>query len=168
MGVFSELPTAAFGSWRTPPPFNADAVLVWDKGDAVGMGDLQVPWKPNHEPVWIRHPRSFAGRRTSGVLRHYSCPMPHNGHHRRYHPHDKPTALMVELVSKAPGVVLDPFAGSGSTLVAAKTLGRRAIGVEIERQWCDVAVERLRQGVLPFGPNQQPVVHPTTDGGNER
>jgi site-specific DNA-methyltransferase (adenine-specific) len=64
------------------------------------------------------------------------------------HPSPKPEGLMQKLVAAVTpvgGTVLDPFAGGGTTLRAAKNLGRKAIGVEIDRGYCDVAVARLRQ-----------------------
>lgn len=65
------------------------------------------------------------------------------------HPTQKPEPIMRLLVKKCPvGVVVDPFAGSGSTLVAARNLGRRAIGVEIEERYCEIVARRLAQDVL--------------------
>jgi site-specific DNA-methyltransferase (adenine-specific) len=67
------------------------------------------------------------------------------------HPSQKPLPFMRFLVSRLTeqsGIILDPFMGSGTTLVAAKQLGRKAIGIEIEEKYCEIAVKRLAQEVL--------------------
>jgi site-specific DNA-methyltransferase (adenine-specific) len=70
------------------------------------------------------------------------------------HPNQKPLKLMRWCIERAKvphgGLILDPFAGSGTTLRAAKDLGRRCIGIEIEEKYCAIAANRLRQEVL-FG-----------------
>lgn len=69
------------------------------------------------------------------------------------HPCPKPVSWMkwlVSLVSLPSETILDPFAGSGTTLVAAKQLGRKCIGIEIEERYCEIAANRLRQEVLNF------------------
>lgn len=70
------------------------------------------------------------------------------------HPTPKPIVIMERIISTTTNqndVVLDPFAGSGSTLVAARNLGRKAIGVELEERYCEIIANRLAQGALDLG-----------------
>ena len=71
----------------------------------------------------------------------------------RQHPTQKPQTLMTWCINHAPksDTILDPFMGSGTTLVAAKQLGRKAVGIELEEKYCEIAVQRLAQDILPFG-----------------
>ncbi len=68
------------------------------------------------------------------------------------HPTQKPTHVIRWLIelSRTSGTILDPFMGSGTTLRAAKDLGRKAIGIEIEEKYCEIAARRMEQEVLPL------------------
>jgi len=147
-------PSLVFGRWSVERPDGVRAVLTWEKGEHVGMGDLRLPWKPNTEDIYVRGPwpDRECGRTTS-VLRYLAVAgVVHGAHEGRNHPTEKPLDLMSDLLGKCPpGTVADPFAGSGSTLVAAKRLGRKAIGVELDERYCEIAAKRLAQGVLDFG-----------------
>lgn len=71
-----------------------------------------------------------------------------------WHPCEKPVSLIGDLLVTAgveSNTILDPFVGSGTTLRAAKDLGRRAIGIEIEERYCEIAARRLEQEVFAFG-----------------
>lgn len=72
----------------------------------------------------------------------------------KQHPTQKPLGWMSHLVnmhSLSGGLVVDPHCGSGTTLRAAKDLGRRAVGIELDERYCEIAARRLSQGVLDFG-----------------
>ncbi|MHC4621779.1 MAG: DNA methyltransferase [Planctomycetota bacterium] len=112
------------------------------------MGDLSIPWKPSHEEIYVIG-KGFIGSRDEGsVIRGGTVQA--TARRGRTHPHEKALAVVAKLARKLPGVIIDPFMGSGTTLVAAKQLGRKAIGIEIEESYCEIAVKRLAQGVLPL------------------
>lgn len=148
-GIYNpDRPALIFGTWRIPRPMGTRMVLIWDTKGALGMGAMDLPWKPSHQEIYVLG-KGFRGHRGSDVI--VCAPVQSLGYNGRTHPHEKPVELMMQLIDKCPpGVVADPFAGSGSTLVAAKRLGRRAIGVEVNEAYCEVIARRLDQGVLNF------------------
>ena len=152
LATLPQLPFAVFGHWQHPPRHaGIRGVLIWDKGGHVGMGDLSFPWKQNWECVFVGGP-GWAGRRGTGVLR-VNAIAPWAG--VLQHPHEKPVELCGLIVEKAPhGTILDPFMGSGTTLRAAKDAHRRAIGIEIEERYCEIAAKRLQQEVFDFAPEK--------------
>ena len=143
------VPAIVFGTWKTRYPDNTRAVLIWDKGPASGMGDLTLPWKGSWEEIYIIG-AGFTGSRDEGVIKGFAeVTWESRG---RQHPNQKPVKLLRYLLSKHGGqTILDPFMGSGTTLRAAKDLGRRAIGIEIEEKYVEIAARRLEQQVLPIG-----------------
>lgn len=146
--LYDDVPALVFGTWRVNRPAGTRAELVWDTKGALGMGALDLPWKPASQRVYAIG-RGFVGRRTSDVI--VEAPVQSMARNGRSHPHEKPVRLMRRLIEWCPsGTILDPFMGSGPTLRAAKDLGRRAIGIEIEERYCELAVQRLAQEVLPL------------------
>lgn len=152
---YADIDRAFFGiSWKCPPPKGVRGVIVWNKGPAFGAGDLRFPWKPCWEEIYIAG-TNWAGRRDEGVVSITNEPSwesgPAHDGNGRVHPHQKPVALINHLLGKNPArLILDPFMGSGTTLRAAKDLGRKAIGIEIEEKYCEIAAKRLSQEVLPL------------------
>lgn len=143
----SSSPTLVFGSWKIDRPAGTKALLIWDTKGALGMGDLRIPWKPSHQEIYVLGAGPWQGKRDTDVLSF--APVQATATNGRLHPHQKPTQLMEALISKTVGLtVADPFAGSGSTLVAAKAMGRHSIGVELDERYCEVIAKRCSQEVL--------------------
>lgn len=143
-----------FGPWDLDDtPLTAAVELLWDKG-IVGMGDLSLPWGTSHEPItFALHQPSKANReqgfgrltarlRQGTVLR---VDRTHGAGSKR-HPTEKPVPLLRQLIESSScvgEVVLDPFCGVGSTLVAAALEGRKSIGIEVEEKYAEIAARRL-------------------------
>jgi DNA modification methylase len=118
--------------------------LIWDKlGDKepCAFGDCELCWTSldMSTRIWRQLWRGLVREGEDNVA---------NG--PKFHPCQKPAELMRWCIgfSKTNGTVLDPFMGSGTTLRAAKDLGRKAIGIEIEERYCEIAARRLQQEVL--------------------
>lgn len=136
-------PAICFGRWSEPRPRSTRQVLIWDKSDnGPGMGALDLPWGPSFEEVYVIG-KGYLGKRSGSVLR---VPGYTSGaSDRPVHPTPKPVGLIERC---PPGVIADPFAGSGATLVAARNLGRQVIGVKLEEKYCAVIARRLEQQPL--------------------
>jgi DNA modification methylase len=126
--------------------FEVAGEVVWDKLRPGLGGGIRY----QHETVLLCHAGGASGNAAMfSVLRGMIA----SDGRQDGHPHEKPLNVMGSLVcycSKPGELVVDPFSGSGTTLVAAKLNGRLAIGIEVEERWCEIAAKRLAQGVL-FG-----------------
>jgi DNA methylase len=151
LALWGERLAISFGDLMLAPPLGTKQVMVYAKPQGAGVRGATGGFRRDAEAIYLIGPwRSAIGGQSSilttgarGVASTYGLAIRHG------HPHAKPVDVMETLISACPaGVIADPFAGSGSTLVAARNLGRRAIGVELDERYAERAARRLSQGVL--------------------
>ena len=145
-------PAIVFGSDLAPKPDATRQTLYWLKPNDAGVYGSYLGFRRDVELVFLLGNLPKRPPAWSSVLRSAipSIGNPTSPAGKTGHPHAKPVDLMRQLVLITTGIIADPFMGSGSTLVAAKELGRQAIGIEIEERYCEIAARRLSQEVLPL------------------
>ena len=126
--------------------FQVKSEVIWDKV-LHGMGDCKAQFAPTHENIIfaVKGKFSFPGHRPNDLVRVSKLPSS-----QMIHPTEKPVGLLADLitaVTKPGDLILDPFAGSGSTLVAAKKTGRRFIGIELDDEYYGKAQRRIEEAV---------------------
>jgi DNA modification methylase len=126
------------GNYYTLPPCKGP--LIWDKENGKSdFADGEMAW--NNYGIALR------------IKRHLWNGMIRKNREDRFHPTQKPIEIITWAISLCPidaKHILDPFVGSGTTLRAAKDLNRKAVGIEIEERYCEIAAERMLQEVIEF------------------
>ena len=122
--------------------YRVQGMIVWDKG-SMGLGN---GFRAQHELVChaSKGVPTINNKGMGNVLSHGRVPPTD-------HPSPKPEIVMqrlIDVVTEPGQTILDPFMGSGTTLKAAKNIGRRAIGIELEERYCEIAAKRCAQEVL--------------------
>ncbi len=145
-----QTPALVFGSFYASFPQGIKQILVYHKPSYAGLIGAVTPFRRDSEPIFLlgEWPKSVP---CSSSVIHAENGLNGSGIYSG-HPHTKPISVILQLLLVCSfQCVLDPFMGSGTTLVAARQLGRRAIGIEIEERYCEIAVKRLAQSMLDFG-----------------
>jgi site-specific DNA-methyltransferase (adenine-specific) len=142
-------PAIVFGSWRIDRPKDTQHRLIWHKA-GMPPGPANAPFMSQDEEIYVL---GEGFKKSSPPLRSVIKTTEHRPQAVSVigHPTPKPIGLMETLIERCPdGVIADPFAGSGATLIAARNLGRKAIGVELEEKYCEIIASRLANQTFDF------------------
>jgi site-specific DNA-methyltransferase (adenine-specific) len=150
LAMWGARPGICFGDFAVRPP-DVRLTLAYRKAPDAGSVGGHGGFRRDIEAIYLTGPwpANYQGRSSVLETRNRAQGGPSGIAARYGHPHAKPVDVMETLIAACPpGVVADPFAGSGSTLVAARNLGRRFIGVELDERYCELAARRLSQMVM--------------------
>lgn len=155
LAAWGSKPAVAFGDLMLAPPAGSRLTAIYAKPADAGLRGTVAGFRRDAEAIYLINLRGGGiGGRTSifhtgrSNVGNPSGIVATSGGH----PHSKPLDVMEQILALLPdGVVADPFAGGGATLVAAKRVGRTTVGVELDERWCEVAAKRLAQDVLDLG-----------------
>lgn len=154
LALWGDRPAVLFGDLMLAPPSGTKLVGVYRRPPDSGYNGALGGFRRDVEAWYLigRWPSGLGGRSSMLATAARAQGSPSGLATRSGHPHAKPIDVMETLVGASPpGVIADPFAGSGSTLVAARNLGRSVVGVEIEEEYCERTALRMSQDVLPLG-----------------
>ena len=148
LSLWGDRIAVVFGDPVLPAPAGSKQVLPCLRAPNAGFMGARGGFRRDVEFAYLVGPWPVMPPAQSSLLRtgarSLNATAKANGHQNA-----KPVDVMETLISACPpGVIADPFAGSGSTLVAARNLGRHAIGVEVDERYAERAARRLSQGVL--------------------
>ncbi len=138
--------------WFFPAGWRLRSEIVWDRGGGMMM-NARMFCRFDERILWFVNSKSWKWNQEAvgfGTVWRIAREQQQQG---KLHPVAFPIEIPLRCITATtdPGdLVLDPFVGSGTTLRAAKDLGRRAIGIEIEERYCEIAVQRLRQKVFQW------------------
>jgi DNA methylase len=152
LAAWGARPAVVFGDLLKHQPCNVIQTLVYAKSVDAGIRGAHAGFRRDLEAVYLIGPwPAGIGGRTSVLTSNGRVAGPRGFSSRSGHPHAKPVDVLEQLMAACPpGVIADPFTGSGSTLIAARNQGRQAIGVEIDERYCEIAAQRLSQTILPL------------------
>lgn len=151
LAAWGDRPAVVFGDLMLAPPPGNKLTLIYRKPPNAGARGAVGGFRRDAEAIYLlgKWPPGLGGMSSVIATSARSQGNPSSAQGRYGHPHAKPVDVMETLIAACPpGVIADPFAGSGSTLVAARNLGRRAIGVEIDERYAEAAARRLAQAPL--------------------
>lgn len=157
LSLYPHTPAVVFGSPLRPPPARALQALVYRKAPGSGAIAARAGWRRDIELVYLcgsndDWPQGPPARSAVIETRARSQGNPWGVAARYGHPHAKPLDVLAEVIATCPpGLILDPFAGSATTLLAARMVGRPAIGIELDPAHIATARRNLAQAVIDFG-----------------